>query len=158
MKQQYTVDTPKEKLIKKQIQELEEKLTQCRDRRTIMCPSCEKRTPVNQATIVRRYHYVRPYSCTGGDYWTFSNEYLFYCSKCDSFHRAYVGSYDRKWDTDEIKSESLKLDRVKMFLFIEEYQHHFSEMLEDYGDGGTIDEIREHNKKRQDRFDYSELY
>lgn len=148
----FLLETPKEKKIKAQISELKQQLIECQQRRTITCPHCNKKTPLADATVITLNSYVPPRGCTEGDYYTFS-EYLYYCNKCDGYERAYVGSFDKDWDTKEIHPEKLKLPRVCLFLFIEKFHHYFGEKLELYGEEErrslTIDDIREINKKRK---------
>ena len=39
-------------------------------RRTLLrCSSCGKRAALQRWSFLRGHWYVRPYSCTGGDYW-----------------------------------------------------------------------------------------
>ena len=149
------LETNKEKQIQQQINDLYEELEETKGRRQVTCPNCKKRTPVNQATIIIPHYYVAPYSCTGGAYWDRMNEYQFYCEKCDSFHRAYTGSFDKDWVTKEYKPSALKDPRVQLYLFIKKYESYFGEKLKVYGDrdNGTITHIREVNKKRKERED-----
>ena len=92
-------ESKKEKELKEQIAKLQSELTNVRGNKTILCECCQKRTKISKATVVRCHHYIQPHGCTGGDYWTFSHEYYFYCTKCGNFNRTYVGSFDKKrWD------------------------------------------------------------
>jgi hypothetical protein len=142
------LQTPKEIQIEKQITELENELQVLRSNKMIQCPKCKKKTRLNKATVIDKYHYVRPSGCSGGDYHTFSNEYYLYCEKCDTFNRVYIGGWDRvSWNSDEFKPEALKDPRVQLYLFIKEHHRYFGEKLKDYDEGGTITEIRERNKK-----------
>lgn len=149
------LQSPKERELTEQIDFLEAERENVRKQKTITCPSCKKRTQLRNAIVIDKYHYVRPYSCSGGDYWATSNEYIFYCTKCDSGYRAYTGSWDTiSYDSEEIKPEALKETRVQLYLLIKEYHRYFGETLDSYDDGGlTIDQLREKNKKAKEQRD-----
>jgi len=145
------LQSPKERELSEKIEFLQAEREAVRSQKTITCPSCKKRTQLRNATVIREHHYIRPYSCSGGDYWTFS-EYKFYCEKCDSFHRAYIGSWDKEWHDDKkLKPEALKEKRVQLYLLIKEYISYFGEVLNNYDDNLTIVQLREKNKERNDR-------
>jgi len=141
------LQSPKERELTEKIEFLQAERESVRSQKTITCPSCTKRTQLRNAVIIREHHYIRPYSCSGGDYWTFSDEYKFYCKKCDSFHRVYTGSFDKEWmDDKKFKPEALKETRVQLYLLIKEYISYFGEVLDNYDDNLTIDQLREKNR------------
>ena len=145
-------ESKKEKELKEQIAKLQAELVNVRSNKTVLCQHCKKRTRLSKATAIRCYHYIAPYGCTGGDYWTFSHEYSFYCAKCESFNRAYVGSWD-KLDWSEgvtitnTHPKSLEEYRVHTYFLIDEHFRLFGEKLNNYKYGNTIEEIREANKE-----------
>jgi hypothetical protein len=147
------LQSPKERELNEKINFLQTERELVRAQKTITCPSCKKRTQLRKATVIREHHYIRPYSCSGGDYWTFS-EYNFYCNKCDSFNRAYTGSFDKEWQDDKkFKPEALKETRVQLYLLIKEYISYFGEVLDNYDDNLTITQLRKKNKERKEQRD-----
>jgi hypothetical protein len=154
------LQSPKERELSESIKFLEAERDEVRRKKTIKCEHCEKRTQIGKATIISENSYVRPYSCSGGDYWQF-REYLFVCLKCCKTNRAYVGTWDRiKWsDGDKLSNispESLKDPRVKLYFIINEYKRYFGEHLQSYDDlSGSLDDLRKKNEERKER---RELY
>ena len=150
------LESPKEKFITEKIELLEAERDSVRSKRTIQCEHCEKRTQIGKATIISDHHYVKPYSCSGGDYWNF-NEYLYFWQKCCKPNRAYIGSWNKiKYDGGDklsnITPESLTDPRVKMYLIIKEYNRYFGEHLQSYDDlGGSLDDLRKKNEERKER-------
>ena len=145
-------ESKREKELKDQIAKLHLELITVRSNKTILCECCRKRTKLSNATAVRRYHYIEPHGCTGGDYWMFSHEYLFHCAKCGASNRAYVGSWDKVDWSEDITVEnthprSLKEYRVKTYFLIDKNYRLFGEKLDDFKYGNTIEEIREANKE-----------
>ena len=69
----------------------------------------------------------------GGDYWIFGERYHLWCNKCNNFTRT-----TEKWVNPEL------------YNFIDKYVDYFGEVLDDYNDGGTIVELRERHKKREE--------
>lgn len=119
------------------IDQLKEELHAAKGEQFYKCPHCTKRSKVNKLTLVRKNWYVEPYSCTGGDYWKFS-EYAIICGKCDTFARVYDKS---KYNDDD-----------GMFMFVQERERAFNEVLEWYPRRDTsidLDVLRAENKKRQ---------
>jgi hypothetical protein len=73
---------------KKRIAELERELDALRtkegkkkSRRYVTCGGCDRRSQIGKIVYLQTHYYVRPYSCSGGDYWTPSNG-EFICPKC----------------------------------------------------------------------------
>lgn len=148
-------ETRREKELKKKITELQDQLVEHRENKSIKCPCCEKRTKIKKATIITCFHYIKPRGCMDGDYWAFSHEYMFYCAKCDSFNRAYIGSFDQiKYGKDYSESNMhpkvLEKERVKMYFLIDRNSHLFGEQLSNYDYNGTIEDIRRENKRHKD--------
>lgn len=148
-------ETRRERELKKQIAELQTQLVEHRENKSIKCPCCDKRTKIKKATVITCYHYIEPHGCMGGDYWLFSHEYMFYCAKCDSFNRAYIGSFDQidygdNYKESNMRPEALKLERVQMYYLIDKNSHLFGESLVDYNYKGTIEDFRKANKKREE--------
>lgn len=49
---------------------------------------CGKPSEIGKLTFIRMLHYVRPYGCTGGDYWQAQeNDALFVCPHCGYTNR-----------------------------------------------------------------------
>lgn len=132
--------------MQEQIESFQEQRGLVRSKRTICCPACKRHTAVEKATIISDHYYVPPRGCVDGAYWTFS-EYRFYCAKCNSFHRAYTGSFDKDYMTEEFTSEALTKFRLQLYLFIKKHFDYFGERLRDYDKGGTITELRERQKE-----------
>lgn len=131
----------REQQIEQEIESLYVEKESIRSRRTLKCPKCEKRTALTKWTLIRDHHYVQPYSCTGGDYWTFQ-EYQIFCPKCEQFSRVYFSEWDKKYEGGS--------ELNNMFEYIKEHSEYFGEQLGTWGDRyhGTIDHIREMNKDK----------
>ena len=72
-----------EKEIQKQISKLEKQLVTVYRNTKIKCDHCKKFSKVKDIVFIENYFYIRPYSCTGGDYWTFNDkESDLLCPKC----------------------------------------------------------------------------
>ncbi len=156
-------ETKRERELKQQIAKLQGELTTHRKNKSIKCPCCGKRTQIKNATILTCYHYISPHGCMGGDYWRFSHEYTYYCAKCDSFTRAYIGSFDQidygdNYKESNMTPEALELERVQMYYLIDKNSHLFGEQLDDYDYKGTIADIRKANKKREEAMSGGSYY
>lgn len=88
-----------EKQIKARLKELSaeqdtlhDQLDEIKARKTLKCQKCGKRTQVKKLTLIQTHWYVRPYGCTGGDYWN-EGEKQFDCPKCGFRNRDY---FDKK--------------------------------------------------------------
>lgn len=152
-------ETRREKELKKQIIELHDQLHKHRENKSIKCPSCGRRTKIKNATMITCYHYIKPSGCMDGDYWVFSHEYMYYCAKCDSFNRAYIGSFDqidygKDYSESNMRPEALKLERVQLYYLIDQHSHLFGESLSDYDYKGTIEDFREANRKHDEAMRY----
>jgi ribosomal protein L37AE/L43A len=68
-----------------EIKALKQKRHSLRGKQIWKCPLCEKGTQIGRLDLVVIKFYVRPYSCTGGDYWTEGDkpEYKVHCPKCN---------------------------------------------------------------------------
>jgi len=52
--------------------------------------ACGKSSEIGKLTFIRLLHYVRPYGCTGGDYWQADEkDALFVCPHCGYTNRLY---------------------------------------------------------------------
>ncbi len=147
----------REKEIREEIAKLQGELVTLKGDKMIQCECCGRRTKIKNATIIVENHYISPHGCMGGDYWVFSHEYLFYCTKCDSFNRTYVGSFDKvdydgQYSEDNMKEGLLDEYRVKTYFLIDTYTDQFGEVLQNYDYGGTIDHIRKKNKEREEHY------
>lgn len=144
--------TKREKEIIASIEALKLEREKIKSNKTLACPHCNKRTQLKKLTVVNAYHYIRPYSCTGGDYWTFSNEYYVVCSKCDSAVRTYKGSFDFGSGFADLSDDDKK--RLTRYFFIAEYHKYFGEHLKMYEKSGTsidLDKLRNEKKDRAER-------
>jgi len=140
--------------IDKEINSLRERKVQLLKNRTVKCSYCEKRTALTNATVIRRFSYVPPSGCTDGAYWAFNGEYNYYCAKCGHFSRAYIFDWEKEGKTNNHVSSNPEkrkydIDRVSLHVFIETHYSYFGEHLDDYDKGGTIDELREKDKKQK---------
>ena len=153
------LETKREKRIGDEITALEQERNVLRSRKLVKCPKCEKGTQLSKAILIRKYHYIPPRGCTGGDYNTFG-EYQYLCLKCGKLNRAYVGSWDRidyhegnKFDN--MTEKSLKDPKVQLYFFIEKHESYFGEVLSDYEYGcETLDELRAKNEDRKEKIGY----
>ena len=83
---------------RKQIEELEgqiseaiQSLEEAKGDEYFSCKRCKQRTKVSNTTVIKKHYYVQPYSCSGGDYWSF-DYYIVVCSKCH--HGESIGAND----------------------------------------------------------------
>ncbi len=144
--------TKREKDIAADIEMLTIESEKIKSNKTWLCPHCNKRTQIKKLTIVDAYHYIRPYSCTGGDYWTFSNEYYVVCTKCDSAVRSFTGSYDFSSPFTAMPAEDQT--RIYGYYFLETYHRYFGERLKMYEQSGSsidLDKLRKEKKEREER-------
>lgn len=127
--------------LRQQIKSLEQEIEDTKANSYFTCPNCEKKTKVKNVTLVARQHYVEPYSCSGGDYWTFQ-EWVIACPKCNNGIR----SYDKK---------------SELFRFIKEHEFNFKERLDWKVNPTTflegvpaldLDKLRKENAERQRRW------
>lgn len=77
----------------------------------VVCRKCEMGSKLKETVYIQTHWYVRPYSCTGGDYWN-SGEGQFLCPKCNTRNR-------------------LLSDAAKVY---EKMAHCFKEIRHDYDD------------------------
>jgi len=153
--QQFVINNTKskrEKEIANIIDELYDERESIKQNKTLVCTHCEKRTQIKKLTIVSAYHYIRPYSCSGGDYWTFSNEYYVICPKCDSAVRSHMGSYDKSQLFDILSDDDQ--ERIKRYIFLSHYYKYFGEHLKMYENNGIasidLDKLRAEKKKKEE--------
>jgi hypothetical protein len=82
----------------------------------VPCSSCEGGNQVKDMLVRVHEHYVDPYSCTGGDYWTWNenSDRSFICSHCGATNRLF-GHYNPSslyWlIKDYVKHEVVRGDR-----------------------------------------------
>lgn len=60
---------------------LREELDHRARRKRLRCGFCGKSHQVSKLTLIQTHYYVRPYSCTGGDYWNMG-EKQYECPSC----------------------------------------------------------------------------
>lgn len=135
----------REQQIETEIQNLVAEREAIRSRRTWKCPHCEKRTQLAKLTIIQDHYYVRPYSCSGGDYWTSSKEVFIPCPKCETVVRI--------CDTFVQVPYVMTTDDKEMYDYVTDHRTYFNERLDYYGEStptyDQIDSIREDNNKRR---------
>lgn len=102
-----------EAALQREIQTLEAKLKDQRSRKYWCCAKCKRRTQIRHLKIEVVLFYVRPFSCTGGDYWTEGKQPDFYvkCPKCKAEVREYYYEPTR-------------------YAFVTEYRYSFGERAE----------------------------
>lgn len=101
--------TKKIEKLEKKLEEAYAELDEARRKSMIECMHCERRTRVSKLTYIQTHWYVRPYSCTGGDYWK-QGEGQFVCPKCGETNRL----YERKvhvW-SEQYKSKGERENRL----------------------------------------------
>lgn len=155
------LETAKEKELILEIAELTAQLNDLQASRRITCPACKKQTPLLKAILIEHYSYVPPSGCTEGDYHTLS-EHEFYCGKCKTYNRAYVGRWDLKdrygkVELDNIEPDRMKEPRVPLFFFIKKYKQYFGMILKSYNSKKTIEELQEDHKEQEKEHE-KELY
>lgn len=75
----------------------------CEKSCSIATRPCGKLITTRDVDVIQNWYYIRPYSCTGGDYWTFEEEDKeFRCPHCYHINRVRYHS----------QKEILKLDNV----------------------------------------------
>ncbi len=131
------------KKIEKDIKKLNKELRLTKQSQLLQCGNCEKTSKVKDWVLIRDHHYIRPYSCTGGDYWSFSNEYHLVCPECQGIGRIYKGSWMKKDDKDLANYEHIR-----------NLASHFGEKLNAYGNNYTLESLRQEAKERIERGRY----
>lgn len=119
--------TKKIKQLEQQIAALTTQLNEEKRKQFIVCGGCSKRIKLKDLKVLEVYHYVSPYSCSGGDYWKFSEEYISECPHCGSEGRAYPWRY-----SGEMPEEYHQRDALYKFLrenlqFIKEVKRFYRE-------------------------------
>ncbi len=147
--------TKREKEICADMEQLTIEREKIKTNKTWLCPHCNKRTQIKKLTIIDAYHYIRPYSCTGGDYWSFSNEYYVVCIKCDSAVRSYIGTYDFSTPYFDMSEEDQT--RITGYYFLDDYHYFFGEHLKLYETSGTSIDLDKLRKEKKDRKERNEL-
>ena len=61
-------------------------------RTLLVCVRCDKKSRLGAWSFIQSRHYVQPYSCNGGDYWTYSKteNCEITCPKCGANNYIYV--------------------------------------------------------------------
>ena len=140
------IKSKREKEIDVEIERLKQEQEDIKSRKSIQCirKECTKRTKISKIIAVSEHHYIRPYSCSGGDYWEFSNEYQWICPKCNHWIRV----HKRRMDYNDKPTDWTGTG--DLFEFMSAHRSHFAEWLDNY-DYKDLDEIRKNNKKERYR-------
>lgn len=77
-------------------------------RRKIRCTSCGKLHIVGKLTYIQTHHYVKPFGCTGGDYWT-ESEGQYICPSCGHRNRSFCGTSSEP----KIKQWKYSFDKIE---------------------------------------------
>lgn len=62
---------------------------------------CKKKFSTKRAVFIQKYWYIRPYSCTGGDYWALDERNII-CPECSVLHRLLSKDADKKYGRAEL--------------------------------------------------------
>ena len=81
-------------------------------KRKIKCASCDESHAICDLTAIQTYHYVEPYSCTGGGYSTLSDMH-FICPNKNVRNRLYFNIY--KFDIPYEKRDSYHYNPEEQF-------------------------------------------
>ena len=154
----------REDQIKKEIADLQDEREKLRANKQLMCDGCGKRSQIKKWIVIRNYHYIRPYSCSGGDYWTDSEDYNLVCPKCGSTGRVYMPSWvaHQRRESKPIEEHFLCSDRelslISTFEFVHSHIKYFGERLSSYDDGNDVEVLRAIKKKKEDDSRNNEMY
>lgn len=87
-----------EKIILKEVElfQLENEKRDIIKRKIIKCPRCGKQHIIGKTELIQEHYYIRPYSCTAGDYWV-DAEIGFTCDKCNNFISDYHNPKIKEW-------------------------------------------------------------
>ena len=72
----------------KSLKTIEQEIATEQSKIVIACSSCGVQRPIGDVVYIQTHWYVRPYSCTGGDYWN-EGEGNFKCLSCGFLNRLY---------------------------------------------------------------------
>lgn len=140
------------KKLKKQIKDINEQLDAVLPNKRYTCPECNRRSQIKNVSIVHLMSYTEPHGCTGGDYWSFAEEYLMVCPKCNAAARAYdTSDFDNKYKDGEVAPNT------KRYKFVKRYYDYFKEHLRWYRrrtglfdkDTTSLEELREQEARRR---------
>ena len=126
------VQTKQEKELQQQIDDIREHIEDIKRNRTITCKGCSKRTPIRNLVLIKPMWYVEPHGCTGGDYWNESDEFKWFCPKCNEWCRELGGKY-------------VSIEQNTRYQFIVQHKAHFGEFYRQYREK-TIEELRAKDK------------
>lgn len=154
----------REDQIKKDIDELYKEREIIRSRKTLKCGSCGKRSQISKWIVIDNFYYVRPYSCSGGDYWSHMDDYNLVCPKCEAVGRTYLESWIAgcKKENKELSQHFLYNDTtdsdLALFTFVREHHKYFGEHLQSHDEGKDVIKLRAIKKKTEENRRNSELY
>lgn len=114
------VQTPAEKKLHEQINELHKQISDIKSRRTIQCPECKKRSPISSLIVIDHMSY------DGWD-WEFDDNMSWFCPKCGTQHQARKSDYYP--------------EKQAMFNFLRAHTSYFSEYYHQSVEK-TLDELR----------------
>lgn len=76
------------------VQSWEERFHKARGEREWWCGECKLEHRFKDLIVYQTQHYVRPYSCNGGDYWLINEDELFWqCTDCNTINRMMFHSF-----------------------------------------------------------------
>lgn len=77
----------REREIAEEVRRLNDEKDEICRRKMWHCYACGRKTQVSKITIIQDHWYVRPSSCSEGDYWNTSDEVFVPCPKCNTINR-----------------------------------------------------------------------
>lgn len=89
-----------------------ERIQKQRSRKMIQCTCCKKLYRICDLEFVQTYHYIDPFGCNGGDYWT-PSEGGFLCPDSNVRNRFLFSSY---WDAPYEKRNNFEYNAGQQFM------------------------------------------
>lgn len=114
------------------IAKLEKKREKLQERLEIKCACCENEMhKIEDLTVIQTYWYVRPFGCTGGDYWN-KGEVNFICPKTGYRNRLLFDTHDVPYDKRQNYAHNPEMQ------FQDKYMGLFKEQKDTHGEEKKI--------------------
>lgn len=145
------------------LKELHNELNTVLPNKQYSCSRCSRRSRIKNVSIVKRMAYREPLSCTGGDYWYFT-EFLIVCPKCGVYDRGFPDYRAENSEFSALQAENSSETSgwwkrcAELNEFITEYYHYFKEVIEWYPKTDDILNLKQVRKKHYERNAVDNLY
>lgn len=136
--------------LQKKIEFLEEVKTIPTTYEKIHCGECGSEPEIKDVPLVICHEYQRPYSCNGGDYYYFSNQYMLECPVCKEMITIWQPSVFTREKYDIYYTSIKDWWQHNVFEFIKNNSEKFKEVLFYYPHGNekfNIDKVREETQR-----------